>query len=341
MAATDGHAALEPQSAAVAIEPGTRTRLMIERAARFENGEGVARDPARAVQLYCAAARAGDPDGFLRLGWMYANGRGVTRDDSTASTLFQRAADLGSDLGARLAVAIRGSEHREPDCLKPPPAATADAQAGGVTGAAPSAPEPPAVRDTGPTPVVDAPARFRPASTAPEHRKLVATVLDMSKSFRLDPRLVFALIRVESGFDPLARSPKNAQGLMQLIPETAERFGVRDVWDPVENLRGGMSYLRWLLSYFKGDIVLTLAAYNAGEGAVDRHRGVPPYGETIAYVQRIRALYPFDRHGFDPRIAATNPPTGPKRAAADRPAPSPRIVAPVVGLARKSDGVGG
>ena len=327
-----------------------RSRLLIERAVRYENGEGVARDPAMALQLYCAAARSGDPDGFLRLGWMYANGRGVARDDSTASTLFRRAADLGSDLGARLAVAIRGTEHREPDCLHPPPATASEpATAPAVTERAP-------VRDAGPTPVVDAPARFRPAPTAPEHRKLVATVLEMSKAFRLDPRLVFALIRVESGFDPLARSPKNAQGLMQLIPETAERFGVRDVWDPVENLRGGMSYLRWLLSYFKGDIVLTLAAYNAGEGAVDRHRGVPPYSETIAYVQRIRALYPFDRHGFDPRVAASSPPTGPRRAAtdrmpadrmhADRPpaeraAAAPRAMTPVVGLVRRGEGTGG
>jgi soluble lytic murein transglycosylase-like protein len=125
----------------------------------------------------------------------------------------------------------------------------------------------------------------------------------MAAEFRLDPRLVFALIRAESNFDPLAKSPKNAQGLMQLIPETAERFAVRDVWDPMENLRGGMSYLRWLLSYFKGDVVLALAGYNAGEGAVDRHKGVPPYAETIAYVQRIRALYPADKHPFDPKTS--------------------------------------
>jgi hypothetical protein len=115
---------------------------------------------------------------------------------------------------------------------------------------------------------------------------------------------VFALIRAESNFDPLAKSPKNAQGLMQLIPETAERFAVRDVWDPLENIRGGMSYLRWLLSHFKGDVVLALAGYNAGEGAVDRHKGVPPYPETLAYVQRIRALYPMDKHPFDPKAAS-------------------------------------
>src|SRR5690606_36276345 len=97
------------------------------------------------------------------------------------------------------------------------------------------------------------------------------------------------------------------------IPETAERFAVRNVLDPVENLRGGMRYLRWLLSYFRGDVALALAGYNAGEGAVDRHRGVPPYAETLAYVRRIRALYPHGHHPFDERLTSPSdwlPPGG-------------------------------
>src|SRR5690606_8467899 len=122
-----------------------------------------------------------------------------------------------------------------------------------------------------------------------------------------DPRLVLAVLRTESNFDPLARSPKNAQGLMQLIPATAERFAVRNAFDPVDNLRGGIRYLRWLLSYFQGDVTLALAGYNAGEGAVDRARGVPPYRETRAYVQRIRALYPHDHHPFDARVTDPSP----------------------------------
>ena len=93
---------------------------------------------------------------------------------------------------------------------------------------------------------------------------------------------------------------------MQIIPETAERFGVTDIMDPVQNIRGGMAYLRWLLNYYRGDVSLVLAAYNAGEGAVDRYNGVPPYAETLAYVQRIRAAYPFDRHPYDPNATASS-----------------------------------
>jgi len=283
-----------------------RARALTERGIQYEHAEGAHRDLVLAHELYCAAARADHPDALIRLGWMYANGRGVPRDDSQANTLFRRAAALGSELGARLAGTIRGSEEKLPACMTPPPVAQGDSA---------QEKEEKARRDSGPTPTVEAPAQFRAAPASADYRQLVATVVQMAREFRLDPRLVFALIRVESNFDPLVRSPKNAQGLMQLIPETAERFAVKDVWNPVENLRGGMTYLRWLLSYFKGDVVLTLAAYNAGEGMVDRHKGVPPFAETVAYVQRIRAIYPFDRHAFDPKIAILNPPTGPRRLA--------------------------
>lgn len=91
-----------------------------------------------------------------------------------------------------------------------------------------------------------------------------------------------------------------------------------------------MSYLRWLLAYFKGDVALVLAGYNAGEGAVGRHKGVPPYPETLAYVQRIRALYPFDRHPFDPK--AMSAPTVPARpdasAAGLKPVSLPAVATP-------------
>ena len=122
----------------------------------------------------------------------------------------------------------------------------------------------------------------------------------VAPDFRLAPELVLAVMAVESNFDPLAVSPKNAQGLMQLTPDTAARFRVRPLTDPVQNIRGGMAYLRWLLAYFEGDLALVLAAYNAGERAVERYRGVPPYLETRLYVSTIIAAlggqrsYPFD-----------------------------------------------
>jgi soluble lytic murein transglycosylase-like protein len=121
---------------------------------------------------------------------------------------------------------------------------------------------------------------------------------EIAPRYGLDPKLVLAVVSVESAFQADAISSRKAQGLMQLIPATAARFGVRDPFNPVDNLRGGMAYLRWLLTRFKGRVTLALAAYNAGEGAVKRYGGVPPYKETRKYVKKIRALYSATRHPF-------------------------------------------
>lgn len=109
--------------------------------------------------------------------------------------------------------------------------------------------------------------------------------------FQLDPNLIHAIIRVESGFDPRAVSPKGALGLMQLIPATAERFGVRNPFDARENIEGGVTYLNYLLNRFRGDVPLSLAAYNAGENSVLRAHGIPPIRETRRYVAKVTSLY--------------------------------------------------
>jgi soluble lytic murein transglycosylase-like protein len=107
----------------------------------------------------------------------------------------------------------------------------------------------------------------------------------------LDPELVLAVVSVESGFRPGAVSPKGAQGLMQLMPRTAASLGVEDSFDPAQNLDGGARHLGQLLTLYDGDLVKALAAYNAGEGAVHRHGGVPPYRETRAYVKKVLEQY--------------------------------------------------
>ena len=108
--------------------------------------------------------------------------------------------------------------------------------------------------------------------------------------FGVEEALVRAIIHAESSFNPNAVSHKGAQGLMQLIPATASRFGVQDPFDPVQNIRGGVQYLRWLLDRFGGDVTLAAAGYNAGEGNVERHGGVPPFDETQRYVERVATL---------------------------------------------------
>jgi len=108
----------------------------------------------------------------------------------------------------------------------------------------------------------------------------------------VDADLVEAVIRVESAFNPRAVSNKGAQGLMQLMPRTASALGVRNVFDPYQNIEGGVRHLRYLLDRYPGNVPLALAAYNAGEKAVDQYRGIPPYGETTQYVQKILGQSP-------------------------------------------------
>jgi soluble lytic murein transglycosylase-like protein len=222
---------------------------------RYERGVGVSQNATNAAQLYCKAARKGDADAKYQLGQMYAFGRGVPRDKALAAAWLYQAAQADDSRAKVLlkVLNVEGKPKRQPSC------------------------------PSGPAPNLRLASLPHSAETA----EVVRLVRTLAPKYSLDPNLVLAVIAVESNFNPTAVSSKNAQGIMQLIPATAERFGVHDVWNVEQNLRGGMAYLRWLLNYFNGNVKLALAGYNAGEKAVERHGGVPPYAETQDYVQRI------------------------------------------------------
>lgn len=215
----------------------------------------------------CDAAERGDPAAAYRLGRRYLFGLGVMRDKRMGVAWMRAAASRGFGPARQVALLVPANWGRmRPWCRL----------------------------GTGPV-----------RSVTPPPAEIVKLVEAMAPGFGLDPHLVLAVIQVESAYRTNAVSPKEAAGLMQLIPGTAARFGVRNVFDAEDNIRGGMRYLRWLLSYFRGNLTYALAGYNAGEGAVDRHGGVPPYAETQAYVRLVHRLYPQTQHPFDAGAVAT------------------------------------
>ena len=269
------------------VETGTAERIAVLRndARALEHGEGVARDPVRAAELYCEASRLGDAESQFSMGWMYANGRGIARDQRMASLFFGMAAEQGHEYAKKMLAFVgpSGSTVELPDCMREP----------------------------APLPFWEA---VRPAqieedfvASTPDQKRAAALVRKLAPEYRVSPAFALAIIRAESNFDPNARSPKNAQGLMQLIPETSARFNVKKPFDPIQNVRGGLAYLRWLLAYFKGNVALVAAAYNAGEGAVEKYLGIPPYAETRAYVQRIKRYFRRDSHPFDSTVTDPSP----------------------------------
>jgi Transglycosylase SLT domain len=139
--------------------------------------------------------------------------------------------------------------------------------------------------------------------------RLDSIVRDAAERHKLDPALVKAVINTESGWNPRAISSKGAVGLMQLIPTTAQRYGVGNSFDPAQNVEGGTKYLRSLLDRYDGDLSKSLAAYNAGERAVDLSNGVPAYAETRRYVQKVTDIYFQSGSGRDASLwAAPRPP---------------------------------
>jgi len=292
-----------PKGAGLGVVPSQVLRWRQE-AQDLEHGDnGLPRDPARAATLYCQAARYGDAEAQFNLAWMLTNARGIERDDAQAAHLFAAAAEQGMPQAQRMAATLGTPRGEPPPCLRPvplepprqPPVATATrpspprAGTGGLSAAGVAANATQALLASVPLP---------PHAPAP----LVNFVQLVAPDYQLAPGLVLAFMATESNFNANAVSPKNALGLMQLIPDTAARFGVRNAMDPAQNIRGGMAYLRWLMAYFEGDVALVAAAYNAGERAVERYRGVPPYAETLGYVARILSSVGALKQPFDPKV---------------------------------------
>jgi len=266
--------------------PNDVTAEMLARALAYEHGEGVPKDPQKAIDLYCSAARAGNADAQYELGWIYANGRGVTRDEGVAASFFALAAASGNVYAQRMLGRLGDARGELPACMRPPEALPALA-------------------------ALEEPDPF--LALTPQQQKVADAVVRAAPRYGIEPRLALAVVAVESNFVPTARSVKDARGLMQLIPETAERFNVRNPFNVEDNVRGGLTYLRWLLAYYRGQVALAAAAYNSGEATVDRYRGVPPYPETREYVKRVLSLFRKDSHPYDPRFAAPSPMLGAAR----------------------------
>lgn len=278
-----------------------QARVWHEQALAHEHGTGVGRNMDTALELYCKAALAGDVRALYRMGWIYTNGRGVERNDAFAAHLFQQAAGLGDEVSRNM-LRLVGSQTAKPPCTVQAEAAEAQRRAELQAAAEQAASETAAQAAQ-----EEANNRYKTLINSAHKKDIMAIVRRLAPQYGIHPGLAFAVIRAESNFDPLAISDKNAQGLMQLIPETAARFNVRQPLDPEQNIRGGLAYLRWLLAYFKGDVPLAVAAYNAGEGTVNRYGGVPPFKETQGYLRRIQEVFSLPEHPFDPRITAPSP----------------------------------
>ena len=147
------------------------------------------------------------------------------------------------------------------------------------------------------------------AEPAPLPTGINEAVERIASEHSLPPQLIHSVIKVESNYNPYAVSVKGAQGLMQLIPDTAHRFGVRDAFNAVENIQGGAKYLRYLLDLYDGNYPLALAAYNAGEAAVAKYGGIPPYAETQNYVTQVRRQLEIAKKAAAAKPQAAPPPT--------------------------------
>jgi soluble lytic murein transglycosylase-like protein len=270
--------------AALEQEPPIIRRLLNESTVLAKN-TGNPQGMWQAAAGYCEAARFGSTEAQYQLGMLYAFGQGVPQRQDFAAALFALASQQGHYEAQQMLETVHLVSHELPGCVS----------------SAEQLPERPVL-----LPTIDAAGQDleRQLGRLPANKRwVVELVQTLSRWYAIDARLALAIISVESNFDPRARSPKNAMGLMQLIPQTAERFNVRDAFNASQNVKGGLTYLRWLLARYKGNVALAAAGYNAGEKAVDRYRGIPPYPETRQYVKRVLQLYRQTEHPFDQELA--------------------------------------
>lgn len=237
-----------------------RVRALLEQGWAAESGRGLARNPFLAAGLYRQAGAMGSAEGYYRAALILVPAGAKAPLGGTARCLLMASSQLGH--GAASELLERRGWHGDP-----------------VAG--------PCDDEVSVRIYLEFDLDGYVASLRLPRQEVVRMIRRLAPVYGVNPRLAVAMAAVESNFDPWAVSPKSAMGVMQLIPSTAERFGVRDPFNPEQNIRGGLAYLRWLERYYRGDTVRMVAAYNAGEGAVDAHGGVPPYRETQAYVQRV------------------------------------------------------
>ena len=249
LAASDDDIAAEAPRIAAALEQGLAA----------ERGTGLRSDPGLAVSLYCDAGTMGSSEGYFRLGRILADGPQYLRNPSLANAYFALAARLGHRAAFEAldkAVPLVALEESCGSFVKGLEERRFDVDAY-ISG------------------------------MSPGRRRIAELVRKHALRNDVDARVALGVALAESNLNAKAVSPQNAQGVMQLIPATQERFGVVDPFDPEANIRGGIAYLKWLKQRFNGDWGLVAAAYNAGEGAVDLHGGIPPYRETMDYVRRV------------------------------------------------------
>lgn len=254
-------------------------QALLRKASRLERS-----NPWKAASLYCQSARSGSIEAQYRLAMLFAFGQGVPEDREVAASLLAIAAQQGHLEASNMLETIRYSSDKMPECVlanvNPPHAPISYAKVTGIH------------------PVTGKSLAGILASLPAERRWIIDMVTKIASWHNVDPQLALAIVSVESAFQTGAKSDANAMGLMQLIPATAERFNVKDAFDASQNVKGGVRYLRWLLDRYHGEIELVAAAYNAGEGAVDRYKGVPPYKETQHYVAKVLHHYQRRQHVF-------------------------------------------